>query len=142
MIRASGTAASVVGFAAFGSGVNTGASLPNRGAPVIISGDNVYIVWFTNESTVNSNFEVGFRASTDGGATFGPITNLSNSDNADSINTEISTEGGKVIVSWWERNQTATVPHIGCMLLLMLVRAAENISIFFLTAPILLILWL
>lgn len=79
-------------------------------ASVVISGDNVYVEWFTNEGTVNSNFEVSFRASTDGGATFGPITNLSNSDNADSINTEISAEGGNVIVSWWERNQTAMVP--------------------------------
>jgi hypothetical protein len=79
-------------------------------APVVISGDNVYITWFTNEGTVNSNYEVGFRASTDGGATFGPITNLSNSDNVDSINAEISAEGGNVIVSWWERNQTANVP--------------------------------
>jgi hypothetical protein len=79
-------------------------------ASVVISGDNVYVEWFTNEGTVNSNFEVGFRASTNGGATFGPITNLSNSDNADSINTEISAEGGNVIVSWWERNQTAMVP--------------------------------
>jgi hypothetical protein len=30
---------------------------------VAISGDNVYVAWFTNEGTVNSNFEVGFRAS-------------------------------------------------------------------------------
>ena len=81
-----------------------------RAAPVVKSGDNVYITWFTNEGTVNSNYEVGFRASTDGGATFGPITNLSNSDNVDSINAEISAEGGNVIVSWWERNQTANVP--------------------------------
>ena len=79
-------------------------------APVVISGDNVYVTWFTNEGTVNSNFEVGFRASTDGGATFGPIANLSNTNNADSINTEISAEGGNVIVSWWEQNQTAMVP--------------------------------
>ena len=79
-------------------------------ASVVLSGDNVYVEWFTNEGTVNSNFEVGFRASTNGGATFGPITNLSNSDNADSINTEISAEGGNVTVSWWERNQTAMVP--------------------------------
>ena len=40
------------------------------------------------------NFEVGFRASTDNGAKFGPITNLSNTDNSDSINAEISAEGG------------------------------------------------
>lgn len=78
-------------------------------APAVISGENVYIAWWTNK-TANNNEEVTFRASTDSGATFGPITNLSNSDNADSINTEISAEGGNVIVSWWERNQTAMVP--------------------------------
>ena len=79
-------------------------------APAVISGNNMYIVWFTNEGTVNSNYEVGFRASNDSGATFGPITNLSNTDNFDSINAEISAEGGNIIVSCWERNQTSNVP--------------------------------
>lgn len=79
-------------------------------APTVISGDNMYIVWFTNEGTVNSNYEVGFRASNDSGTTFGPITNLSNTDNSDSVNAEISAEGGNIIVSWWERNQTSNVP--------------------------------
>jgi hypothetical protein len=79
-------------------------------APVVISGNNVYIVWYTNEGTVNSNYEVGFRASTDRGVTFGPITNLSNTDNSDSINAEIAAEGGNIIVSWWEKNETSNVP--------------------------------
>jgi hypothetical protein len=79
-------------------------------APVAISGSNLYVAWFTNESTVNSNFEVGFRASSDGGITFGPIINLSNTDNSDSINANIDAQNEYVIVSWWERNQTATVP--------------------------------
>ena len=70
----------------------------------------MYIVWFTNENTVDSNFEVGFRASNDSGATFGPITNLSNTANSDSINAEIAAEGKTVIVSWWEKNQTSMVP--------------------------------
>ncbi len=77
---------------------------------VAISGDNVYVTWSTNEGTVNSNFEVGFRASTDGGAIFSPINNLSNTNNADSIHIDMSAEGGNVIVYWWERNQTAMVP--------------------------------
>jgi len=68
------------------------------------------VAWFTNENTINSNFEVGFRASNYSGATFGPITNLSNTANSDSINAEIATEGKIVIVSWWEKNQTAMVP--------------------------------
>lgn len=29
-------------------------------APTTITRDNVYIVWFTNVGTVNSNYEVGF----------------------------------------------------------------------------------
>jgi hypothetical protein len=79
-------------------------------APVVVSGNHVYVTWFTNENTVNSNFEVGFRASNDSGATFGPITNLSNTANSDSINAEIAAEGKIVIVSWWEKNQTSMVP--------------------------------
>ena len=79
-------------------------------APVAVSGNHVYVAWFTNENTVNSNFEVGFRASNDSGVTFGPIMNLSNTANSDSINAEIAAEDKIVIVSWWEKNQTAMVP--------------------------------
>jgi hypothetical protein len=52
-------------------------------APAVISGENVYVVWFTDKGTPNSNGEVIFRASTDGGATFGNRTNLSNTTNTD-----------------------------------------------------------
>ncbi|MDQ3968281.1 MAG: hypothetical protein M3275_07805 [Thermoproteota archaeon] len=38
--------------------------------------NNIYVVWWTNKS---GNWEVMFRASTDGGATFGDKINLSNS---------------------------------------------------------------
>jgi hypothetical protein len=51
-----------------------------------------------------------FRASTDGGATFGNKTNLSNATMTDSLDAEISAEGGNVAVTWWERNQTANEP--------------------------------
>ncbi|MFL6346386.1 MAG: hypothetical protein ACJ71A_13210 [Nitrososphaeraceae archaeon] len=52
-----------------------------------------------------------FRASTDGGKTFGNKTNLSNTPNVDSINAEISAAGNDVYVSWWERaNQTSNEP--------------------------------
>jgi hypothetical protein len=51
-----------------------------------------------------------FRASTDGGATFGNKTNLSNTDTVDSINAEIAAEGDTVVVTWWETNQTSDVP--------------------------------
>jgi hypothetical protein len=49
-----------------------------------------------------------FRASTDGGKTFGDKINLSNTPNSDSVNVQIVEDEGKVAVSWWERNQTST----------------------------------
>lgn len=40
--------------------------VPVEKAPTAISGDNVYVTWWTN-NTANNNDEVMFRASTDGG---------------------------------------------------------------------------
>ena len=82
-----------------------------RKAPIATSGGNVYIVWFTDKGTPNSNGEVMFKASTDSGKTFGNKINLSNTPNADSINAEISAAGNNVYVTWWERaNQTSNEP--------------------------------
>jgi tricorn protease-like protein len=81
-----------------------------RKAPIATSGGNVYIVWFTDKGTPNSNGEVMFKASTDSGKTFGNKTNLSNTPNVDSINAEISAAGTNVYVSWWERNATNNEP--------------------------------
>jgi hypothetical protein len=78
-------------------------------APVAISGENIYIAWWTN-NTENGNEEVMFRASTDGGATFGDKINLSNTTDADSWRVEIAGEGETVVVSWWETNQTSDIP--------------------------------
>ena len=78
-------------------------------APVVVSGDNIYIAWWTN-NTENGNEEVMFRASTDGGATFGDRINLSNTTDADSWRVEIHGEGDTVVVSWWETNQTSDTP--------------------------------
>ena len=45
-----------------------------------------------------------FRASNDGGTTFGDKINLSNTNDTHSINAEIVTQGeNNVIVTWWER---------------------------------------
>jgi hypothetical protein len=70
-------------------------------APMAVSqdGNNVYIVWWTNKS---ENWEVMFRASNDGGQTFGDRINLSNSSDAQSQNAEIVAAGNSVYVSWWE----------------------------------------
>ena len=78
-------------------------------APVVISGDNIYVAWWTN-NTENGNEEVMFRASNDGGATFGDKMNLSNTPDSDSWRVEIAAEGADVIVSWWETNQTSDTP--------------------------------
>src|SRR5215217_8190288 len=82
---------------------------PERKVPAVVSGDNIYIAWWTN-NTENGNEEVMSRASNDGGATFGDKMNLSNTPDADSTRVEIAAEGADVIVSWWETNQTSDTP--------------------------------
>src|SRR5918999_331554 len=81
----------------------------DRKAPSIVTGDNIYIAWWTN-NTENGNEEVMFRASNDAGATFSDKINLSNTTDADSWRVEIAGEGENVVVSWWEMNQTSDVP--------------------------------
>ena len=76
-------------------------------APIATSGDNIYIAWWTNKT---GNNEVMFRASTDGGKTFGDEINLSNSTNADSRDAQLVTSGDRVFVTWWERNATSSEP--------------------------------
>lgn len=73
-------------------------------APMVASGENLYIVWWTNKS---GNWEVMFRASNDAGETIGDKINLSNSTDADSQNAEIVAQDDNVYVSWWE---TSTNP--------------------------------
>lgn len=80
-----------------------------RKAPIAISGDNTYIAWWTNKT---GNDEVLFRASTDGGATFADKINLSNSTDAESQDAEIAADGDNVVITWWERNQTAEEPVV------------------------------
>jgi hypothetical protein len=80
-------------------------------APIAISGNNIYIVWFADKGTPKSNGEVIFRASNDGGITFGDKINLSNTNDTDPINAKIAAEGDNVIVTWWERvNATSNQP--------------------------------
>jgi hypothetical protein len=78
-------------------------------APSVVSGDNIYVAWWTNK-TANNNEEIMFRASADAGATFGDKINLSNTTDADSWRVEIAGEGPNVLVSWWETNQTSDTP--------------------------------
>jgi hypothetical protein len=86
------------------------ASAPtSRRAPPAITGDNIYVAWWTN-NTANKNDEVMFRVSTDGGQTFGDKVNLSNTTNSNSSNVEINSDADNVVVTWWETNQTSDTP--------------------------------
>ena len=81
-----------------------------RKAPMATFGDNVYIVWF-NDNTPANDGEVFFRASDDNGATFGDKINLSNTTGIDSLNAEVNAVGDNVFVTWWERaNATSSIP--------------------------------
>jgi hypothetical protein len=78
-------------------------------APTAVSGENVYVAWWTN-NTANNKDEVMFRASTDGGATFGDKINLSNTTDSESTRVEIDSDADSVIVTWWETNPTSDTP--------------------------------
>jgi hypothetical protein len=78
-----------------------------QAAPMATSGDNVYVVWWSNKT---GNDEVMFKASTDSGKTFGDKMNLSNSSNSNSQDAQIAASDNNVYVSWWERNSTSNEP--------------------------------
>jgi hypothetical protein len=78
-------------------------------APIVVSGDNIYIAWWTN-NTENGKEEVMFRASNDGDSTSGEKINLSNATKAGSQGVETAGEGADVVVIWRETNQTSDVP--------------------------------
>lgn len=76
-------------------------------APPAITGDNVYVAWWTNKT---GNYEVMFRASTDAGKTFGDKINLSNTTGTNSTDVEIDSDSNSVVVTWWETNHTSDTP--------------------------------
>ena len=76
-------------------------------APIATSENSVYIAWWSNKT---GNDEVMFKASTDGGKTFGDKMNLSNTPKSDSQDAQIAAAGNNVYVTWWERNQTMNEP--------------------------------
>ena len=85
-----------------------GSTSPTGKAPIATAGDNnVYVAWWSNKT---GNDEVMFKASTDGGKSFGQKMNLSNTPNTESQDVEINASENNVYVTWWERNQTSNEP--------------------------------
>jgi hypothetical protein len=78
-----------------------------REAPPAITGDNVYVAWWTNKT---GNDEVMFRASIDKGQTFGEKIDLSNTPNSDSTRVGVESDANIVVATWGETNQTADIP--------------------------------
>jgi hypothetical protein len=76
---------------------------------ISVTGRHVYVAWHTN-NTVNGNEEVFFRASTDGGKTFGDKVYLSHTVSSNSTRIEIDSDGDIVAEQWWESNETDDVP--------------------------------
>jgi hypothetical protein len=66
------------------------------GQHIVKEGNNVYVVWAEG---VGGDFDVYFKRSTNGGASFGSTINLSNDDNS-STRPEIAVAGGNVYVIW------------------------------------------
>ena len=81
------------------SDVTSGEIAPVLLAPMATSGNNVYVVWPSNQTGI---LDIVFRASSDNGQTFTDKVNLSNTPNVDSIDPQLSTSGNHVYVSWWE----------------------------------------
>jgi hypothetical protein len=76
--------------------------------PIAISDNNIYLAWPTNKT---GNYEVMFRASIDGGATFTDKINLSNSTDAESQDVQIAADNDNVIVTS-ERNAPSNEPVV------------------------------
>src|SRR3712207_3543698 len=81
---------------------NTGVS---RLPAVDASGNNVYVVWH-DDSLVPGNFEILYRRSTNGGANFSGIVNLSNTT-GQSGRPDVAASGNNVYVVWSDNTAQA-----------------------------------
>lgn len=82
----------------FTSPVNLSNTSQDSIAPQIaVSGSNVYVAWV--EKVSSSNWEVFFRRSTNGGASFDNAVNLSN-NRANSSNPRIAVSGSNIYIVW------------------------------------------
>ena len=78
-------------------------------APMAISGDNLYVVWWGNGT---GNFEVMFKASNDNGQTFGDKINLSNSTNGTSVEAGVAASGSNVYVIYGDNKTGVAMAYL------------------------------
>ena len=71
---------------------------PSANPTIATSGNNVYVVWQDNSL---GNGDILYRKSTDGGTTFGPTINLSDSAGF-STNSAVAASGDNVYVVWFD----------------------------------------
>jgi hypothetical protein len=91
------------GGANFGATVNlSNNALSSLDPAIAASGNNVYVVWYDNTP---SNFEILYRKSTDGGASFDATVNLSNNAGF-SAAPAIAVSGDNLYVVWHDNNDT------------------------------------
>ncbi len=80
--------------------------LPNTGAPIATSGNNVYIAWPSN---LSKHWNVFFAKSVDNGKTFENTITVSapNKGGIADRDVEIAASGSNVYLTWWT-NKTGT----------------------------------
>jgi hypothetical protein len=78
-------------------------------APMAISGDNLYVVWWGNGT---GNYEVMFKASNDNGQTFGDKINLSNSTNGTSVEADVAAAGNNVYVTYADNKTGVAMAYL------------------------------
>jgi lipopolysaccharide export LptBFGC system permease protein LptF len=77
-----------------------------RAVPMATSGNNLYMAWPNNDT---GQYNVFFAKSTDGGKTLKTMMiSAPNKGNTIDLNTQISTSGSNVYVTWWT-NKTGTL---------------------------------
>jgi hypothetical protein len=71
-----------------------------------VSGSNVYVVWFGSEEVFTGDSDIFLRRSTDKGATWKPVVQLSNTGNAQSLH--VAGSGSNVYVAWKDRETSSS----------------------------------
>ncbi|MDE1829233.1 MAG: PEFG-CTERM sorting domain-containing protein, partial [Thaumarchaeota archaeon] len=82
----------------FAAPINVSNSKQDSGYPQFaVDGNNVYVAW--TETITDKNYDIYFAKSTNGGQTFAPSLDISNSPGASGW-PQIAVDGGNVYVSW------------------------------------------